>query len=154
MGSVKYYTRFAVEIISRLLNYQSGNDCTLAFKKAASVSSSFVPRLSIWTPRSLWLWTNFFGRAKRAADKLVVLGTPRACSLSTRHTLHFHLTCTLHYKRHTAGRGGGGGCVWETRTRSYFSEDAACHSTSQRQPSCEHNRQLEAPMEAEETWCS
>lgn len=111
MGSVKYYTRFAVEIISRLLNYQSGNDCTLAFKKAASVSSSFVPRLSIWTPRSLWLWTNFFGRAKRAADKLVVLGTPRACSLSTRHTLHFHLTCTLHYKRHTPGRGVGGMCV-------------------------------------------
>lgn len=103
VGSVKYYTRFAVEIMSRLLNYQSRNDCTLAFKKAASVPSSFIPRLSIWTPRSLWLWTNFFGRAKRAADELVVLGTPRACSLSTRHTLHFHLTCALHYKRHTAG---------------------------------------------------
>lgn len=105
MGSVKYHTRFAVEIISRLLNSQNQNDCTLAFKKAASVPSSFVPRLSIWAPRSLWLWTNFFGRAKRAADKLVVLGTPCACSLSTRHTLHFHLTCTLHYKRHAAGGG-------------------------------------------------
>lgn len=150
MGSVKYYTRFAVEIISRLLNYQSGNDCTLAFKKAASVSSSFVPRLSIWRPRSLWLWTNFFGRAKRAADKLVVLGTPRACSLSTRHTLHFHLTCTLHYKRHTAGRGVGGMCVGDKDQELLF---WGC-GLSQRQPSCEHNRQLEAPMEAEETWCS
>lgn len=68
---------------------------------------------------------------------------------STYITLPLDMYITLQETH--AGEGGGGGCVWETRTRSYFSEDAACHSTSQRQPSCEHNRQLEAPMEAEET---
>lgn len=32
-----------------------------------------------------------------------------------------------------------------------FFQDAACHCTSPRQPSSKHNRQLEAPMEAQET---
>lgn len=35
----------------------------------------------------------------------------------------------------------------------FFFEDAACHCTSPRQLSSKHNRQLGAPMEAQETQC-
>lgn len=77
-----------------------------------------------------------------------------------------NLTYVLYIRRDTRG-GHEGGCVrfvereimWETdkalleepwKYTWLFYQDAACHCTSPKQPSSKHNRQLEAPMEAEE----